>query len=110
MKLKNIGLLLGGILFLAGCQGGLLYKPDTPQGTRLSERQVKRLQAGMTENEVVGILGTPTIQPIVEANRWDYVYLRQPGSGNIQQASLILWFEKGKLAKFVVDSPENLDP
>lgn len=93
---------------LAGCN--VIYKPDAPQGSRISQKQVNKLKKGMTQKEVIEIMGTPTLQPIFAPTRWDYVYLRQPGDNSAKQATVILWFEKDKLAKFVTESPENLDP
>lgn len=93
---------------LAGCN--LIYRPDAPQGSRISQKQVARLKKGMSQKEVIEVMGNPTLQPMFEPTRWDYVYLRQPGEGKAKQATVILWFEKDKLAKFVVQEPDNLDP
>ena len=75
------------------------YRIDVRQGNYVDQDMVKRLKPGMTRDQVRFALGTPLITDIFHADRWDYVYRLQPGSGAVQQRRLIIFFEDNKLAR-----------
>lgn len=56
-------------LLLAAC----VYRQDIPQGNFYKAEDVARLQAGMTREQVVFVMGTPMIRDPFHPDRWDYV-------------------------------------
>ena len=57
------------------------YKIDVQQGNVLTQEMVSQLRPGLSKDQVRFILGTPVLIDMFHANRWDYVYRLQKGSG-----------------------------
>jgi outer membrane protein assembly factor BamE len=60
---------------------------------------VAKLRPGMTRDQVRFALGTPLINDIFHADRWDYVYRFKPGRGDAQLRRLVVFFTDDKLAR-----------
>ncbi len=75
-----IAISLGATVALSGCSLFSVYKIDLPQGTPLSQTQAQALKVGMSQNQVLYILGSPAIRDTLEPNRWDYIYDFQAGT------------------------------
>lgn len=86
------------------------YRVDVRQGNYISQDMVARLKPGMTRDQVRFALGTPLVSDLFHADRWDYVYRFQPGSGPVQQRRLIVYFENEKLARVGGDVVAETDP
>ncbi len=57
------------------------YKMEVVQGNFVSKEQVEALKPGMAREQVKDILGTPLLQDVFHADRWDYVFtLRRQGT------------------------------
>lgn len=98
---------------LAGCgstKWGFPYRPDVQQGNWITSEQVAQLQVGMTREQVRFILGTPTLQDIFHANRWDYPYMNKPGYGDQTERRFTAWFENDQLARWEGDQQPNRQP
>jgi len=94
------------LLELAGCAGGLRLSPyriDVRQGNYITQEMVARLKPGMTRDQVRFVLGTPLVVDLFHAERWDYFYRFQPGSGQAQQRHLSVFFADGKLQRVAGD-------
>ncbi|ROR32073.1 outer membrane protein assembly factor BamE [Inmirania thermothiophila] len=90
------------VLALAGC-GRLVHRPDLRQGNILDPKAVAQLRAGMTEEQVRFLLGTPLVRDPFHPERWDYVELLLPGRGERQLARLTLRFRDGRLVEALRD-------
>jgi outer membrane protein assembly factor BamE len=102
---------------LAGCSGtsqistsvttlgGVLqpYKSDVLQGNVVTSEQFKALQAGMTRDQVRGLLGTPLLSSVFHAQRWDYVFTLKRQGQAPQQRKLTLFFNGDALERFTAD-------
>ena len=93
-------------LFLAGCSNTpdiaarlSPYRIDVRQGNYVTQEMVVKLRPGMSSDQVRFVLGTPLVNDMFHADRWDYVYRFQPGSGEVQLRRLVVFFEDGKLAR-----------
>jgi outer membrane protein assembly factor BamE len=75
------------------------YKMEIQQGNFVSQEMVSQLKQGMSKEQVRFILGTPLLTDIFHADRWDYVYWREAAGGQREQRKLVVWFEKGQLAR-----------
>jgi len=89
---------------------GFPYRADVQQGNWVTAEQVARLEQGMTREQVRYVLGTPTLQDIFHANRWDYPYYNKPGYGNAQERRFTVWFENDQLVRWEGDDQPNYQP
>lgn len=67
------------LVCLTGCT--LTYHPPIQQGNALSRRNLIRLHRGLTESQVVYLLGTPVLADPPHPHRWLYVYYFKAGNG-----------------------------
>ena len=96
---KPIALLSTVVLALAlgGC--GVIYKPDVQQGNLLDAKSVQQLKPGMSKQQVLALLGTPSVASPFDQNRWDYVTTMQNRGGKVQERSLALYFNNDTLVR-----------
>ncbi len=101
-----IAISLGATVTLSGCSLFSVYKIDLPQGTPLTQTQAQTLKLGMSQNQVLYILGSPAIRDTLEPNRWDYIYDYQAGTdgsrkgiADVKNASqhLVIYFDANGL-------------
>ena len=86
-------------LALAGC--GILYKQPIYQGSLVEPEAVEQLQAGMSKQQVVGLLGTPSIADPFHHQRWDYTATQRNNRlGRTDIKNLTLWFESDRLTRW----------
>ena len=97
---------LGATLTLSGCSLFSVYQIDLPQGTPITQLQAQTLKLGMSQNQVLYILGSPAIRDTLEPNRWDYIYDFQAGTdgsrkgiADVKNASqhLVIYFDANGL-------------
>ncbi|MFN4263620.1 MAG: outer membrane protein assembly factor BamE [Thioalkalivibrionaceae bacterium] len=97
---------LGAASSLAGCSLASGFRLDVQQGNALDAERVDQLQVGMTERQVLFLLGSPAITAAFrEGERWDYVYFRRPGIGRSERAKLTIHFENGRVAR--IQKPQS---
>jgi len=89
---------------------GFPYRADVQQGNWVTAEQVARLEQGMTREQVRYVLGTPTLQDIFHANRWDYPYYNKPGYGDAQERRFTVWFENDLLVRWEGDEQPDYQP
>jgi outer membrane protein assembly factor BamE len=93
------------VLPLLGCSsppkvlGITPYRMEIQQGNFVSKETVAQLKSGMTKEQVRFVLGTPLVTDIFHANRWDYVFYREPTGGGREEGRLTVYFDQGKLAR-----------
>ena len=75
------------------------YRIDVRQGNMVTQEMVAQLKPGLTKDQVRFILGTSLLTDIFHADRWDYVYRLQTGSGEVQQRRFVVFFEDNKLVR-----------
>ncbi len=68
-KVIATALLVG--VALTGCR---VHTIDLPQGTPLTQTKARQVQVGMTQNQVLYILGSPALRDTLAPTRWDYIY------------------------------------
>ncbi len=78
-----------------------VYRIDIQQGNVISQDAVDRLRPGMSRDQVRFVMGTPLVRDPFHADRWDYVYLYEPGSkgGERKLERLTVFFEGDRLAR-----------
>jgi outer membrane protein assembly factor BamE len=107
---------------LCGCQQRELLVPKIPglepyrvtiqQGNYISQEMVAQLKIGMTREQVRFVLGTPLLQDVFHADRWDYVFYRDVPGAKREQRNLSVVFEKDRLVRVIGDlvPPEGAAP
>jgi outer membrane protein assembly factor BamE len=86
---------------LAGCGGGrvidrlpFVYQMPVQQGNIITDEMVDRLQPAMTKSQVRYLMGTPMLEDIFHADRWDYTYTIRRPHQETQIKRLTLFFDK----------------
>ncbi len=100
-------------LAVAGCSSdkwGFPYRAGVQQGNWITQEQVALLQPGMTREQVRFALGSPTLTSVLHADRWDYPYFYQPGTGKPMERKFTVWFENDRLARWEGDTQPELQP
>ena len=102
-------LLLAVALATSGC--GIFYKQPIYQGNLIEKNAVDQLQAGMSKQDVVSLLGTPSITDSFNENRWDYTATQRiDRRGTTQVKNFTVFFENGTVTKWEGDYfPEQDD-
>lgn len=75
------------------------YKPDVQQGNTLDEKQIAQLKIGMTQQQVIFIMGTSLLKDPFHKNRWDYLYTYSRNQAKAERSLLSLYFKDDKLSK-----------
>ena len=105
MKLSTI-FLFTVLVSLTGCTDSLnhlAYHPDIPQGNIVTQEQINKLAVGMTQSEVIQIVGTPLLTDPFHANRWDYIHRTTSTADETTQTDLIVTFDTNqKVSKIEV--------
>ena len=103
------------LLSLMSCTYLTPHKIEIQQGNLITKEGFALVKIGMTKGEVRSTLGTPLLQDVFHANRWDYYFSHdKPGAfgpfgRGQEQRKFTLVFENDKLAKIEGDV-SNLPP
>jgi len=89
-------------LMVSGC--GIIYRQPIYQGNLLDQSAVDQLQAGMSKQQVIGLLGSPSIADPFHDQRWDYTTTQRTGrTGDVERKNLVLHFENDNLVRWEGD-------
>ncbi len=83
------------IIALASCS--LAYRIDLQQGNVVTQEMLDQLQLGMDKRKVRFIMGTPLVQDMFHADRWDFVYRMDRRRAELEQRHVVLFFKEGVL-------------
>ena len=86
------------LVFISGCN--LLYRQPVYQGTLFEKKNVDQLKAGMTQQEVYQLVGTPPIADPFHQSRWDYTATQRHLYRDMEIKTMTLYFENGTLTKW----------
>lgn len=95
-------LLITSVLPLSACthyKFPWVYRIDVEQGNIIEEKEVDQLATGMTEKQVIYLIGTPLSRDTFNQNRWDYYYSYRTGKGKFDRERLTLYFDNGLLSR-----------
>ncbi|TYT23760.1 outer membrane protein assembly factor BamE [Luteimonas viscosa] len=99
MPMSRIALALLIAMATAGC--GMLYKQPIYQGNLIEKSAIDQLQVGMDKQQVLTLLGTPSIADPFHHQRWDYTATQRLNRrGHTEVRNMTLWFENDQLAKW----------
>lgn len=80
------------------------YQIDVVQGNVITSEQLALLRTGMERNTVRDILGTPLLQSVFHADRWDYVFTFRRKGQEPQQRKVVVFFKGNQLERFEADA------
>ena len=95
---------LGSCGYVPRIPGITPYRIDIQQGNFVSQEMVAQLKAGMSKEQVRVVLGTPLLNDVFHADRWDYIYWREKPGAKREQRKLTVFFEDGKLTRLDGDT------
>ena len=76
------------------------YRPTIQQGNFVSQEMLSQLKIGMTREQVKFIFGTPLLQDMFHADRWDYPFRLAKGNGEITTSRVVVYFKDDKVERF----------
>jgi len=86
-------------LFVSAC--GILYRQPIYQGNLIDADAVQQLAEGQTKQQVIALLGSPSIADPFHAQRWDYTATERTGrTGRTEVKNMTLYFDNDKLARW----------
>ena len=89
-------------LLLSGC----VHKMNVQQGNIIEQDKVNKLHAGMSEEEVKSLMGTPVLINTFRDNRVNYIYTNKPGYGAGTEKIVTLLFQGGRLKDISVTAEQ----
>lgn len=66
-------------LTLSACSSWV-YRIDIPQGNYLEQKNIDKIQVGMTKEQVKFILGSPVLVDSFDNDTWNYIYRFKSGT------------------------------
>ncbi|SET29940.1 outer membrane protein assembly factor BamE [Thorsellia anophelis] len=100
----RISLIVIAMSLLSGCNQ-ILYKPDLNQGNYLAEGAAKSVTEGMTQEQVLYLLGSPITTDVFDKSRWIYIFRQQPSREALRQEKLIVTFDSEGLVSSLKYEP-----
>ena len=88
-------ILLLGLLALSLSACSLLYRLPTRQGNVIDQRDLAKLQVGMTRDQVKYVMGTPVAGNPFRDDRWDYFGYYKSPRGEVTTRTVSLYFDSG---------------
>jgi outer membrane protein assembly factor BamE (lipoprotein component of BamABCDE complex) len=78
-----------------------IYNPELKQGNLLNPEQIAKLQVGLPKSQVLLLLGSPLLEDVFHANRWEYIYRQIKGDKTLEQHLVTVEFDNsGKVSKW----------
>ncbi|MDQ3260049.1 MAG: outer membrane protein assembly factor BamE [Pseudomonadota bacterium] len=96
--------------FFTACTYLTPYKLPIQQGNIIESESLPKLKSGMSKNQAAQVLGTPLLNDIFHANRWDYVHYLNKRGRMSEQKHVALIFEEEKLVRLVGEGVPALAP
>ena len=102
MPIKNILASLFLAFSLSGCSflyDTFVYQIDITQGNYIDEEKVDQVELGMTQEQVIYILGSPMLIDQFDSSKWYYIRYIKPGGEKAQSEKIQLTFENRVLSE-----------
>ena len=85
---------------LAAACGQFPYRIDVQQGNYVTQDLVARLKPGMTKSDVRQLLGTPLLNDVFHADRWDYLFTYVKGGRAEPSRRITVVFKDDRVVSF----------
>ncbi|RBW47880.1 outer membrane protein assembly factor BamE [Psychromonas sp. B3M02] len=113
MTIKKIFASLAITFSLSGCSylyNTFVYQIDVVQGNYIDSEKLAQVEIGMTQQQIVYVLGSPMLIDQFDSNKWYYIRYIKPGGEPVQQSQILLTFDGNKLANISSDNIEQENP
>lgn len=99
-------LIIAALFATTGCSRNIfsIHRIDIEQGNIIEPAAVNELEPGMTRQQVLALMGRPVLQPVLNPNRWEYVYYKKQPDKPVEKKLVIVRFANDKVTK--VDKAE----
>ncbi|MET1025237.1 MAG: outer membrane protein assembly factor BamE [Pseudoxanthomonas sp.] len=106
--MRNYLLIAAIGLVTSGC--GIIYKQPIYQGNLIDKSDVDQLVVGQSKQQVLALLGTPSIADPFHAQRWDYTATeRTDRLGRVHMKNFTVYFDNDQVTKWEGDYFPNQD-
>ena len=85
-----------------------VYKQDINQGSVLRGKNFEQVKIGMTKEQVLRLIGSPSVVDIFHNNEWEYIHNTILKDGQILSFRVTLTFIEDKITKMNIINPENI--
>ena len=85
------------VIFFVSCSSLTPYKVPVLQGNLFEEKDIDKLSAGLTKEQVQFILGTALIKDPFHSQRWDYYYSVKVGNEILSERKISILFDENNL-------------
>lgn len=108
---KSLLLLLPCLLAVAATSGcAVVYRQPIYQGNLLDAGTVEQLQVGMSKQQVMAMLGTPSIEDPFHHDRWDYTSSQRRGrTAKTEVKNFVVHFQNDAVTRWEGDYFANQD-
>lgn len=104
MRTLNKILLFSLITCLAGCANFPfpgMYKMNVQQGNIMSTELVNDIHVGMSNDQVLAIMGSPVLTDVFNSQQFDYVYTYEHRDYPLTIQRVIIRFTNGRVSSVV---------
>tara|TARA_R110001583_G_scaffold10441_3_gene48317 strand:- start:1721 stop:2206 length:486 start_codon:yes stop_codon:yes gene_type:complete len=98
---------------LSGCTflyDTFVYQIDVVQGNYIDSEKLAQIEIGMTQEQVIYVLGSPMLIDQFDSSKWYYIRYIKPGGEKIQQSQILLTFQDSKLIEITSDNTSEENP
>jgi len=85
-----------------------IYKKDINQGSVLRVKKYDEIKLGMTQDEVVKLIGTPSVNDVFHKKQWEYIHHSILKNNEVLSFRITLLFDEGKLIDISKTNDANL--
>lgn len=85
---------------LSGCSylyDTFVYQIDVTQGNYIDDSKLAQVEIGMTQEQVIYVLGSPMLIDQFDSSKWYYIRYIKPGGEPVQQSKIVLTFANKQL-------------
>jgi outer membrane protein assembly factor BamE len=101
---------MAAVSMLGGCHA--IYRPDVQQGNLLIGKNVSELKPGLTKQQVLALLGTPSVVSPFDQNQWNYLATQQRRGATGKAPTLTPYFDNHTRLRtdgdFMKETPQEL--
>lgn len=113
MPIKNISTIFFLIFSLSGCSSlydTFVYQIDVTQGNYIEDEKLDQISLGMSQEQVIFILGSPMLIDQFDSSKWYYIRYIKPGGKPIQQDKVVFTFDNMLLTSIAREGAIDINP
>lgn len=97
-----------GFASLSACTFPGVYKLNVQQGNIVTQEMLAELQPGMTQRQVIYVMGNPVVKNPFAENKWDYIYTLEKRDEVVKSYHVTLFFDtQGFYSHYTGEAPSD---